>query len=143
MNKRVVKLEVENKELRVKCEKSDVSIINMLDEVQHRCKSSSSLRVAHSFPILLHVLGQLLVANRHLWVHFFSCSQRAAMKKQVDLVTSQRDRLEGLCRMLQAERKSTSEVGTPPAGSNTAESEGDEAKKSSMDSSMEGAPETM
>ena len=61
MNKRVVKLEVENKELRVKCEKSDVSIINMLDEVQHRCKSSSSLRVAQC--VAMHTLS----------LYFFMC----------------------------------------------------------------------
>ncbi|GJP82347.1 hypothetical protein CLOP_g12597 [Closterium sp. NIES-67] len=62
MTKRMKKLEKDNSDLRTKSEKSDVSLIELLDE-------------------------------------------RAAQRKQLDTVQAQKQKLEGLCRSLQAERK--------------------------------------
>ncbi|CAI7837635.1 unnamed protein product, partial [Closterium sp. NIES-53] len=62
MTKRIKKLEKDNSELRAKSEKSDVSLIELLDE-------------------------------------------RAAQRKQLETLQAQKQKLEGLCRLLQAERK--------------------------------------
>jgi predicted RNase H-like nuclease (RuvC/YqgF family) len=71
MSKTIKKLEKENFSLKKKCEKSDVTIIELLDE-------------------------------------------RASLKKQAETSKNQKEKLEALCRSLQAERKSAI-AGTLPS----------------------------
>ncbi|RWW75320.1 hypothetical protein BHE74_00016654 [Ensete ventricosum] len=81
MAKLIKELKKENEFLKSKCEKSDIALVKLIEELL--C----------DYDAVLIVLFSLL-----FW-------KRESMKKQLEKVKNQKEKLESLCRSLQAERK--------------------------------------
>ncbi|RWW13639.1 hypothetical protein GW17_00022627 [Ensete ventricosum] len=85
MAKLIKELKKENEFLKSKCEKSDIALVKLIEELDFIMKITP-------YAVLI-VLFSLL-----FW-------KRESMKKQLEKVKNQKEKLESLCRSLQAERK--------------------------------------
>ncbi|KAF7820107.1 alpha-taxilin isoform X2 [Senna tora] len=87
MTKSIKELKKENQFLKSKSEKSDITLIELVDEENYHAISIKS-----NYLLLKYVL-------------FFFSEQRERLKKQLEKTKNQKEKLESLCRSLQAERK--------------------------------------
>lgn len=94
MSKSIKELRKENAFLKSKTERSDITLIELVEEVK---RNSLILTIFKGFVDFGNETNKTLF--------LLDIEQRERLKKQLEKTKNQKDKLESLCRSLQAERK--------------------------------------
>lgn len=103
MAKSIKDLKKENTFLKSKSEKSDITLIELANEV----KDFAYIHLNEYMNSYICCLGFTHINNL-----FYLHEQREILKKQLEKTRNQKEKLESLCRSLQAERKTNSGAGS-------------------------------